>query len=103
VATAEHTYSYLAPSSVREEEGVARKSASPRRAGRAPNRYFFTGFLAEPRQTAQTLLVVAEVARTRYYKPPNMVAARIAAADPVVTSNLDRLRFGERSSARAAS
>jgi hypothetical protein len=36
---------------------------------------------------------VAEVARTRYYEPTNMVAARIAAADPVVTSNVDRLRF----------
>jgi hypothetical protein len=35
----------------------------------------------------------AEVARTRYYEPPQMVAARIRAADPVVTSNVDRLRF----------
>jgi hypothetical protein len=38
-------------------------------------------------------LVVAEVARTRYYEPPQMVAARIRAAYPVVTSNVDRLRF----------
>jgi hypothetical protein len=29
--------------------------------GRAPNPYFFTGFLAHTRQTAQALLVVAEV------------------------------------------
>jgi hypothetical protein len=39
------------------------------------------------------LLVVGEVARTRYYEPPQMIAARIRAADPVVTSNVDRLRF----------
>jgi SWIM zinc finger len=92
MATAEHTYSYLAPSTVLEGDGRAEVSLATS-GGRAPNPYFFTGFLAAPRQTAQALLVVAEVARTRYYEPPNMVAARIMAADPVVTSNLDRLRF----------
>lgn len=92
MATAEHTYSYLAPSAVSEEDGRAEVSLATS-GGRAPNPYFFTGFLGAPRQTAQALLVVAEVARTRYYEPPNMVAARIGAADPVVTSNLDRLRF----------
>jgi SWIM zinc finger len=92
MATAEYTYSYLTPSTVREEDGRAEVSLATS-GGRAPNPYFFTGFLAGPRQTAQALLVVAEVARTRYYEPPSMVAARIAAADPVVTSNLDRLRF----------
>ena len=92
VATAEHVYTYLAASTVREHDGRAEVSLATS-GGRAPNPYFFSGFLAGPRQTAQALLVVAEVARTRYYEPPNMVAARIAAADPVVTSNLDRLRF----------
>ena len=92
MATAEHTYSYLAPSTVDEERGRAEVSLATS-GGRSPNPYFFTGFLAAPRQTAQALLVVTEVARTRYYEPPNMVAARIDAADPVVTSNLDRLRF----------
>jgi hypothetical protein len=92
VATAEHTYSYLAPSVVREQDGRAEVSLATS-GGRALHPYFFTGFLAAPRQTAQALLVVAEVARTRYYEPPNMVNARVAAADPVVTSNLDRLRF----------
>jgi hypothetical protein len=92
VATAEHTYRYLTASAVREEEGRAEVSLATS-GGREPNPHFFTGFLGAPRQTAQALLAVAEVARTRYYEPPNMVAARIAAADPVVTSNLDRLRF----------
>jgi hypothetical protein len=92
VATAEYTYSYLAPSAVLEEDGCAEVSLATS-GGRAPHPYFFTGFLAQPRQTAQALLVVAEVARTRYYEPPGMVAGRIAAADPVVTSNYDRLRF----------
>jgi hypothetical protein len=92
MATAELTYRYLAPSTVRETDGRAEVSLATS-GGREDNPYFFTGFLGAPRQTAQALLVVAEVARTRYYEPPNMVAARIAAADPVVTSNLDRLRF----------
>jgi hypothetical protein len=92
VAAAEHTYRYLAPSSVLEADGRAEVSFATS-GGTATNPYFFSGFLAAPRQTAQALLVVAEVARTRYYEPPNMVAARIIAADPVVTSNLDRLRF----------
>jgi hypothetical protein len=92
MASVEHMYAYLAPSAVTEADGRAELTLATS-GGRAPNPYFFTGFLAEPRQTAQALLVVAEVARTRYYEPPSMVAARILAADPVVTSNLDRLRF----------
>ena len=92
VATAEHTYRYLAPSTVLEQDGRAEVRLATS-GGRTTNPYFFSGFLGAPRQTSQALLVVAEVARTRYYEPPNMVAARIAAADPVVTSNLDRLRF----------
>lgn len=92
VPSVEHTYRYLAPSAVVEVDDRAEVSLATS-GGSAANPYFFTGFLAAPRQTAQALLVVAEVARTRYYEPPNMVAARIAAADPVVTSNLDCLRF----------
>jgi hypothetical protein len=92
VPTAEHTYRYLEPSSVSETGDRAEVSLATS-GGAAANPYFFTGFLAGPRQTAQALLVLGEVARTRYYEPPNMVAARIAAADPVVTSSLDRLRF----------
>jgi SWIM zinc finger len=92
MAALEHTYAYLGPSTVTETDGRAEVSLATS-GGRSPNPYFFSGFLGAPRQTAQALLVVAEVARTRYYEPPNMVAARIAAADPVVTSNVDRLRF----------
>jgi hypothetical protein len=54
---------------------------------------FFRGFLGLPRQTARLMLAVAQVARTRFYTPAAMTAAVIRAADPVVTSNGDRLRF----------
>jgi hypothetical protein len=92
VATVEQSYSYLAPSSLAAEDGRSRLSLSTS-GGREEHPRFFSGFLGEARQTAQSLLVVAEVARTRYYEPPAMVRARLEAADPVVTSSLDRLRF----------
>ncbi|WP_375431533.1 SWIM zinc finger family protein [uncultured Friedmanniella sp.] len=50
-------------------------------------------FLTHPAQAAAALLLVASVARSRFYLPPSMVAAIVAAADPVVTANTDRLRF----------
>jgi SWIM zinc finger len=92
VAATEQTYSYVAPSSLSSSEGRAELSLATS-GGRDDHPWFFSGFLGAPRQTAQALLVVAEVARTRYYEPPQMVRARILAADPVVTSNIDRLRF----------
>jgi SWIM zinc finger len=89
VAGVEQTYAYLTPSAVSPGGEVTLATSG----GREPHPHFFSGFLGAPRQTAQALLVVAEVARTRYYEPPQMIAARILAADPVVTSNVDRLRF----------
>ena len=54
---------------------------------------FFDGFLGHAEQVAVALRVCARVARTRFYVPPGMLAAVLRAADPVVTSNGDRLRF----------
>lgn len=89
MAGVEQVYAYLSPSAVSPSGEVTLATSG----GRDPHPHFFSGFLGAPRQTAQALLVVAEVARTRYYEPPQIVAARILAADPVVTSNVDRLRF----------
>ena len=89
VAAAEHAYSYLAPSGLSEDGSLSLATSG----GRSANPHFFSGAIARPRQVAQALLVVSEIARTRFYTPPNMVAAAILAADPVVTSNVDRLRF----------
>ena len=91
MASFEQTYAYLAPSTVAVDSDGSEVTLSTSGGG-SPHPYFFTGFLGEPRQTAQALLAVAEVARTRYYVPPGS-ASRLAAADPVVTSNVDRLRF----------
>jgi hypothetical protein len=54
---------------------------------------FFDGFLGHAEQVAVALRVCARVARTRFYVPPGMLAAVLRAADPVVTSDGDRLRF----------
>jgi hypothetical protein len=53
--------------------------------------YFFQGFLAEPGPAAAGMLACAAVARARYYTPASVIPAIVA--DPVVTSNGDRLRF----------
>jgi hypothetical protein len=53
----------------------------------------FDGFAEHPVITAKALSIVAKVAQTRFYEPPTMVAARIRAADPVVTSEPGALHF----------
>jgi len=54
---------------------------------------FFDGFATQPLPTARALALVTQVAATRFYEPASMIAARIRAADPVVTAEDGRLRF----------
>lgn len=97
VAAGEQTYTYLRPSALSFGAGQASLMLATcggrTLAGPATHPVFFDGFLGHPEQAAAALLAVAKVARTRFYQPPAMVAAILAAADPVVTSNGDRLRF----------
>lgn len=90
-------YTYLRPSAVAFGDGrtdlTLATSGGCTPAGPAAHPTFFEGFLGHPEQSATALLAVAKVARTRFYTPPGMVAAILRAADPVVTSNGDRLRF----------
>lgn len=93
----EQTYRYARPSAVSTESGVTgvllSTSGGTTPAGPAEHPRFFDGFLGNAEQTATALLAVARVARTRFYVPPGMLATILRAADPVVTSNGDRLRF----------
>ncbi|WP_411734476.1 SWIM zinc finger family protein [Paeniglutamicibacter sp.] len=57
------------------------------------NPYFYSGFPTNPMTVAAALLAVARVARTRYYVPPGMLAAILRAADPIITSTPEGLRF----------
>jgi hypothetical protein len=95
--TEEQPYRYVRPSVLTFGEGQAdlmlATSGGRTAAGPAAHPVFFDGFLGHPEQAAAALLAVAKVARTRFYMPPGMVAAILRAADPVVTSNGDRLRF----------
>ena len=90
-------YRYLRPSQVSLGPGradlVLATSGGMTSTGPTEHPVFFDGFLGHPEQSAAALLAVAKVARTRFYTPPGMVAAILRAADPVVTSNGDRLRF----------
>jgi hypothetical protein len=54
---------------------------------------FYAGGLVRPAVTARLLLGVSDNAARRYYTPPGMLAAIIAAADPIVVSDGERLRF----------
>lgn len=96
-APEEQTYSYVRPSALTFEAGRAdlmlATSGGRTASGPASHPVFFDGFVGHPEQAASALLAVARVARTRFYVPPGMVAAMVRAADPVVTSNGDRLRF----------
>src|ERR1051326_2329197 len=96
-SAAEQVYQYLAPSAVRSVGGrtevMLATSGGNVEAQPSEHPRFFDGFLARPEQTTVGLLTCARVARTRYYTPPAMVAAILAAADPGVTSEWNQLRF----------
>jgi hypothetical protein len=77
-------YAYLGSSALAPGGGLTLQTSG----GPAEHPRFFTGFLTAPGAAAAGLLAVAEVARTRYYRP---VSA--ASLDPVVTAGSDRLRF----------
>jgi hypothetical protein len=55
--------------------------------------YFFHGRFMQPRRCADLLLAVSEISRTRFYSPGEVRERWLAAADPVVTSGGERLRF----------
>jgi hypothetical protein len=85
-------YSYAASSALRRAAGgdelALATSGGVTEAGPALHPCFYAGFLAEPGTAALGLLAVAAVARARYFD-----ASRPAFTDPVVTSNVDTLRF----------
>jgi hypothetical protein len=54
---------------------------------------FFDGIVARAGALATAMTVLGRVARTRYYTPPGMVAAKLRSADPVMTSTPAGLRM----------
>jgi len=91
----EVTYAYRVSSQVRQvsdrSELLLGTSGGRTETGPAACPYLFEGFLTDPGPAALGMLACAAVAGARYYTPASVVAAILA--DPVVTSNGDRLRF----------
>jgi len=54
---------------------------------------FLDGFVERADVVAAALLKVGDIAGTRFYTPPNMVAAALRAADPIVTVGDGAVRF----------
>jgi hypothetical protein len=85
-------YSYAARSVLRRADGSGElalaTSGGVTEAGPVLHPYFYSGFLAEPGSAALGMLAVAAIARARYFN-----ASGPALIDPVVTSNIDTLRF----------
>jgi hypothetical protein len=77
-------YAYLDHSALATDTGLTLQTSG----GPSANPRFFSGFLTQPGAAAVGLLAVAEVARTRYFRPVSP-----ASLDPVVTAGSDRLRF----------
>ena len=100
-AVTELLYRYAIPSQIRRADndnssvlllGTSGGTTTEVTEGPARHPYFFKGFLTQPAPAAAGMLACAAIARARYYHAPGSVIAKMI-ADPVVTSNDDRLRF----------
>lgn len=88
----EYAYGYRVHSALVQEPAGPKLALATFR-GKAENPYFFEGRVVQPRLAAGLFQALMEVVRARFHIPGAMLAKIIAAADPVVTCNDDRLRF----------
>ncbi|MBX9686111.1 MAG: SWIM zinc finger domain-containing protein [Candidatus Obscuribacterales bacterium] len=86
----EYLYPFASSLETKDARPLLRLATS---GGLAKNPYFFQGNMLYPRRTADMLLACSLVSRTRFYHPGELKERLLAAADPVVTSGGDRLRF----------
>ena len=86
----DHTYRYPYASRL-DDRGRHLSLATSGGAEEHPD--FFVGLLRQPRQAAEMMLTLGLVARSRFALPPAMLQRILAAADPVVTSDGQRLRM----------
>lgn len=86
-------YNYpFASSLLREAKATCRLQLATS-GGVEKNPYFFQGRFLSPKQSADLLLVLSTISRTRFFSPGELQARMVAAADPVVTSDGRQLRF----------
>ncbi len=86
------SYAYRFASTV-AEEGKGRDLKLATFGGLDKNPYFFDGRLRSPRAIADILLALSAISRTRFFSPGLIRERMLAAADPVVTCDGERLRF----------
>ncbi len=88
----DYAYRYLSPSAaVPTPDGLGLRLATC--SGEDEHPHFFRGRLIQPQRAADLLRGLVEVVQSRFFTPPAMLARILAAADPVVTSGGEILRF----------
>ena len=79
----EIAYAYTAPSrftqSAQQADLQLTTSGGVSPTGTVAHPFFFSGFVTQPAGVAQGLLLLARVARTRFYVPPGTLAAVLRA------------------------
>jgi hypothetical protein len=88
----DHTYRYAYSSMLAAQDGGAQLRLATC-GGAEPHPYFFQGRLTRPKRTADLLSALVQIVQARFHVPTAMLARILAAADPVVTSGGDCLRF----------
>lgn len=86
------SYLYAFPSAIETAQGNRRLKLATS-GGVEQHPYFFQGRMTQPRRTSDMLLACSLVSRTRFYHPGELRERLLQAADPVVTSGGERLRF----------
>lgn len=93
MSTSPHVYHYRSPSEVRATSGrpVLSLSTSGLDEDLEARPHFFDGRLLSPRKTADLLLAISSIVRSRFHTPAGSLARIVT--DPVITSSLGQLRF----------
>lgn len=89
----EHVYSYPFVSAVSTGPRGVRLAVATSGGDAAREPIFYSGALISPLHAARLLMAVSGIAATRFYVPPGMLQRILLAADPVVLSDGERLRF----------
>jgi hypothetical protein len=86
-------YDYIFASSLAPQTGSNRQLRLATSGGVEKNPHFFSGRFVSPKQTADLLLTLSAISRTRFFSPGEARERMLAAADPVVTSDGGQLRI----------
>jgi hypothetical protein len=92
-ATVNVDYNYNFASVLLSEASSKRQLRLATSGGAERNPHFFTGRFRSPKQSADLLIALSAISRTRFFSPSELQQRLLAAADPVVTCDGDQLRF----------